>query len=120
MAEESSIITINNIIEFEQVLNHANDNNYFILMDAYATWCGPCMKIAPLFDQLSNDINYNDYVLFTKLDVDTAKDVASLLNITQIPSFFLFYKKNIVKLIQDSDINNVKKMLDENKQLINS
>ncbi|KAM4698711.1 thioredoxin-like, partial [Rhinophrynus dorsalis] len=53
-----------------------------------ATWCGPCKTIAPFFIGLSD--KYSD-VVFIKVDVDDAQDVASHCDVKCMPTF-QFYK----------------------------
>eukprot|EP00030_Apusomonadida_sp_AF-17_P002804 a341885_115.p1 GENE.a341885_115~~a341885_115.p1 ORF type:complete len:155 (-),score=53.05 a341885_115:8-436(-) len=53
-----------------------------------ASWCGPCRKIAPVFESLAMQ-NAKD-VTFLKIDVDRAADIASKEAISAVPSFLFF------------------------------
>ncbi|POS82245.1 hypothetical protein EPUL_005650, partial [Erysiphe pulchra] len=59
----------------------------YVVIDAYATWCGPCRNISPIFESLSNRV---DRVKFFKVDVDDAPDVAEALGIRAMPTFIFF------------------------------
>jgi len=57
------------------------------VVDAFATWCGPCKAIAPAVVQFSEE--YPD-VHFTKIDVDDVPDIAQELGIRVMPTFLIF------------------------------
>ena len=44
-----------------------------VVVDCYATWCGPCRMLSPIIDELASE---NDEVEFYKLDVDDAEEVS--------------------------------------------
>ena len=58
-----------------------------VVVDAYATWCGPCKAIAHKVEEYSED--YPD-VKFIKFDVDESPDIAQELGIRAMPTFLLF------------------------------
>jgi thioredoxin 1 len=62
-----------------------------VIVDVYATWCGPCMNMQEPFEQLSNELD--DRYVFAKINVDDARDLAILYNVSSIPAF-LFIKEN--------------------------
>jgi len=56
-------------------------SNFFeglTVVDFTATWCGPCKMIAPVYEQLSDDLEFKE-VKFVKVDVDKAGEFVSLL-----------------------------------------
>jgi thioredoxin 1 len=59
-----------------------------VLVDFWATWCGPCQIIAPSLDQLA--VEYSGKVRITKLDVDANQRVAARYNIRSIPALLFF------------------------------
>ncbi|KAI0240864.1 Thioredoxin-2 [Lamellibrachia satsuma] len=63
-----------------------------IIIDFFATWCGPCQVIAPAFESLS--LKYTN-IITLKVDVDEADDVATEYQITTLPTFIVI-KNNVV------------------------
>jgi len=61
-----------------------------VLLDAFATWCGPCKAVAPLIAKWSESPEYKDKIYFAKFDVDALPDLAAELGIRAMPTFVLF------------------------------
>ena len=59
-----------------------------VLVDFYATWCGPCQMQAPIVEELATE--YNGKVMIGKLDVDEANETASKYQILSIPTLMIF------------------------------
>ncbi len=59
-----------------------------VLVDFWATWCGPCQMIAPLLDQLATQ--YAGKAKITKVDVDANQDTAMRFRVRSIPSILFF------------------------------
>lgn len=64
-----------------------------VIIEAYATWCGPCQHMMPIFEELEHELG--DKYTFVKLNVDEAPEVASLYKILSVPTF-IFIKNNAV------------------------
>lgn len=78
-------------------VGHVNDQNFDaevlkspvpVLVDFFATWCGPCKSLAPILDQLSGE--YSGKVKIVKLDIDEAPTTASAFGIMAVPTMILF------------------------------
>jgi len=65
-----------------------------VLVDFWATWCGPCKMIAPILDEIADE--KQGAVKVTKVDVDTNQAIAARYNIRAIPTL-LFFKGGEVK-----------------------
>lgn len=65
-----------------------------VLVDFWAEWCGPCKMIAPMIDQLSEEVG--DSAKVCKLEVDNAQALAAKYGVRSIP-FLLFFKDGEVK-----------------------
>lgn len=59
-----------------------------VMVDFYATWCGPCKQMAPVIEKLAG--SYKDRVKFYKVDVDANSAVAAKYNVNSIPTFIFF------------------------------
>ncbi|MCB2153638.1 thioredoxin [bacterium] len=59
-----------------------------VLVDFWATWCGPCLRVAPIVEELANE---NDGKLkVVKLNVDEAGDTAGEYGVQSIPTLVIF------------------------------
>ena len=67
----------------EEVLNY----NGKVLVDFWAEWCGPCMMLGPIIEEVSEDV---DDVKFCKVNCDEARDVALQFGIMTIPNLIVF------------------------------
>ena len=67
--------------EFEQLIKEGT-----VLVDFFATWCGPCKMLSPLLEELSEESN----ILILKIDVDEVGELAAKFGIQAIPTLMLF------------------------------
>lgn len=64
-----------------------------VLVDFWATWCGPCRMVSPLVDQLAEE--HSEYK-FCKVNVDEETSLASRFNIMSIPNLVVFKNGDVV------------------------
>ena len=85
--------------DFENLIN-----NDLIVVDFFATWCGPCQMLAPVLEELANADDSFDVV---KIDIDSDRDLAIQYDIEAVPTLILF--KN------GTEIDRTLGFLDENE-----
>jgi thioredoxin 1 len=80
-----------------------------ILIDFYATWCGPCKVSAPLVKEISE--KYSDSVEFYKVNVDENRELAQEYGIRNIPSFLVIengeVKNKLVGMVNREKLENL-------------
>ena len=77
---------------FDQTLKGTNQP---ILIDFWATWCGPCRMVAPFIEQLAND--YEGKALICKVDVDAEPSLAERFEVMTIPTIMVFKNNALVE-----------------------
>ena len=75
---------------FDEILK----NNETVLVDFFATWCGPCKMMAPVVDEIAEE---NASVAVGKCDVDEAEELAMRFGIMSIPTLMVFKNGEAVK-----------------------
>jgi thioredoxin 1 len=59
-----------------------------VLVDYWATWCGPCRIMEPVIEKLAK--KYSERVLFGKVNVDEEMNISSRFQVFSIPTFMIF------------------------------
>lgn len=82
-----------NASEFEkEVLNEEG----IVVVDFWATWCGPCKMIAPIIEELDEEMSN---VKFVKVDVDKNPEIAGEYKIVSIPTLKIFKGGKVVNTL---------------------
>ncbi len=81
---------INSVQEFDQEIREG-----VVLVDFFATWCGPCKMLSPVLEQVSNE---NPDLKVLKIDVDEVGQLAAAFGIQSIPTLILFKDGNQVDM----------------------
>ena len=68
-----------------------------VLVDFWATWCGPCKMIAPIISEISEE--FNNRVKVGKVNVDEEKELAIKYGISSIPTLVIFKDGKIAKTL---------------------
>lgn len=95
---------IKSVEEFEQTIETGK-----VLVDFFATWCGPCRMLSPVLEELSEEVND---VTIIKVDVDELPELARRYAIMSIPTIFYFVDGQIVnKTVGFQDKQSLKKII---------
>ena len=84
------------------------------VVDFYATWCGPCRKLAPILEEVETELK--EQVNFTKIDTDENIDAAKEYQVSGLPTLLIFKNGNVVERLvglmpKSSIITNIEKHL---------
>ncbi|KAI0756161.1 thioredoxin [Daedaleopsis nitida] len=81
---------VSTLEEFRSIINGDRP----AVFDFWATWCGPCKVISPIFEKLADQFTGAD---FYKVDVDEAQDIAQEVAVRAMPTFVAFKNGNKIK-----------------------
>lgn len=81
-----------NKAEFEQITKEG-----VVLVDFFATWCGPCKMLSPVLEELAEDVKGKAEIV--KVDVDQEGNLAMRFGIMSVPTMIIFKDGEAVKQI---------------------
>ena len=91
------IKTITALSQVENIINNqASGSNQLVVLDFAANNCPPCEMIAPIYSDLSDLDEFDNKVLFLKVNVNDCPDVAERYGVDGWPTFLLFKDGNVV------------------------
>jgi thioredoxin 1 len=102
-----------------ELIKHLTDETFdegiakgVVLVDFYADWCGPCRMLAPVIEELAQEMEGK--MVIAKVDTDQAMNVAAKFEVTSIPTLILFKEGQPVKRIVGlKDLDSLRKMVNE-------
>jgi len=102
----SSVYTVEDKADFDAKLKEAGSN--LVVVDFYATWCGPCKVIAPKLEEMAKSM---PDVTFLKVDVDECEDIASHYGISCMPTFVFIKDGEKIKEFSGANEDKVKEII---------
>lgn len=85
------------------MVKEINDDNYKelikdnkIVIDCYASWCGPCRMLSPIIEELSNELKD---IKFYKIDIDKNEEITKEYDIMSIPTLLIFNNNKLEKKV---------------------
>lgn len=101
-------VTILNQANFEETINSGKT----VLVDFFATWCGPCKMLAPVLEEISNEVSEDKIV--AKLDIDQNREIARQFRVMSVPTMITFKNGEAVfKMIGVREKDEIVSMIDE-------
>lgn len=104
----------NNIKELNESNFSKETEKGVILVDFFAQWCGPCKILAPILEELSEEMK--DHASFGKIDIDKQVKLASTYQVTSIPTLVLFKDgKEVDRIVGLKDAKALKEFIKKAK-----
>lgn len=72
---------------------YVSNSNKPVMIDFWASWCGPCRMLAPIFEEIAKEVK--DEVMVAKLNVDENAEIASQYHVVAIPTILVFKQGKI-------------------------
>lgn len=79
---------IHSVDDFRKEINEGT-----VLVDFFATWCGPCQMLSPVIEELDKQVN----IKVLKIDVDEVSDLAREFRVMSIPTLIVFKNGKMTK-----------------------
>jgi len=83
-----------------------------IVIDFFATWCGPCIAIKPVFEQLSQE--FAGKAVFIKIDVDKCEELSAQFGISAMPTFIVVKNGSPIANMRGANPAGLQKLVADN------
>lgn len=93
--------------EFDELVNNAGDK--LVVVDFFATWCGPCISISPFVYEWA--LKYAANTIVMKIDVDESDDLTMRFGVSSMPTFVFLKNGKQVEKFSDANPDRVEKTI---------
>ena len=97
--------------EFRDLIN---SNEGLVIIKFTASWCGPCKKITPVIEELSEKLKENVYFYKIQIDDELNEEICEKCKIKSVPTFILFKERNSLGIVNGADINKLLTLIKNN------
>lgn len=96
--------------DFEAKLKEAG--NKLVVVDFFATWCGPCKMIAPQVEDMAAEM---PDLMFLKVDVDECYDIASNYQVSAMPTFVFIKKSKKIDSFSGANVGKLRELINRHR-----
>ena len=76
------------IINNNEFINEVENKDGLVVVDFFATWCGPCKMLSPIYEALGNEMV--EKANFLKVDIDQSIELAQKFEVSTVPTMIIF------------------------------
>ena len=96
-------------------ISFLKDKQCYLFFYFTASWCGPCKRIKPLIEKISDGADETKLEVYM-IDIDENEELSEELKIRSVPTFYLFHKNELKGQCGGADITKVQQLLKENME----
>ncbi|HBE9436621.1 thioredoxin [Clostridioides difficile] len=99
------------IINHNEFINEVENKDGLVVVDFFATWCGPCKMLSPIYEALGDEMA--EKAKFLKVDIDQSIELAQKFEVSTVPTMMIFKDgKPVDRLIGFMPKDNLKKKVE--------
>ena len=100
------------IIKTNEFKSEVENKSGVVVVDFFATWCGPCKMLSPVYNSLGEEMQ--DNTEFLKVDIDESMELAERFLVTTVPTVIVFNNgKEMDRLVGFIPKNNLKEKVEQ-------